>query len=563
VSIEHSRLDLVLTEPLWGMENIVQRGTMDTTSALRSLGQSLSLQLGNLQSELESQSDLYDALSSEIEYTINSLRRSMELAIGQSTKDIVRELDRVAQFLDLTMMAVGNRLDHVSHQLDKTNNQLGYIGTKLDKTNQQLVTLNWSATQLVSIGRQVVDVLRNPLANTARQHIEQGLLWFYQQEFELAEKQLLKSLRHDTTAYLAYYHLGHIHLIRNNWSEARRSFELATKCARTTGHRVRGLINLAQACHRLGDFQQAFQISSIIVKLDATNATYWLGQALYGAWIGQSIKTVLGIVQKAIDIDEACIPIALLSDFPSSSNKEFVDYQKAVRDYLAKRARWKRQKLQRKLAQKEAIAKKAAEQAELDAKTKRIAEQAKRDKEVAEQAERVEHNKQLAEQAKRDRQLAEQAERDRQLAEQAERDKRVAERERRDYAHRETARLLSYVKAYLHGLMQCIDVDYRLWSLLFRNCRLRKKLRDLIRDSQVNSAGWPWNFGFRIEIWVPYMRHPSMCTGDNWDNLLFSISSSVTDAVAQSYLRNLLVALEQFAVRLDSLGYSFEPPRAP
>ena len=530
MSIEHSRLDLVLTEPLWGMENIVQRGTMDTTSALRSLGQSLSLQLGNLQSELESQSDLYDALSSEIEYTINSLRRSMELAIGQSTKDIVRELDRVAQFLDLTMMAVGNRLDHVSHQLDKTNNQLGYIGTKLDKTNQQLVTLNWSATQLVSIGRQVVDVLRNPLANTARQHIEQGLLWFYQQEFELAEKQLLKSLRHDTTAYLAYYHLGHIHLIRNNWSEARRSFELATKCARTTGHRVRGLINLAQACHRLGDFQQAFQISSIIVKLDATNATYWLGQALYGAWIGQSIKTVLGIVQKAIDIDEACIPIALLSDFPSSSNKEFVDYQKAVRDYLAKRARWKRQKLQRKLAQKEAIAKKAAEQAELDAKTKRIAEQAKRDKEVAEQAER---------------------------------DKRVAERERRDYAHRETARLLSYVKAYLHGLMQCIDVDYRLWSLLFRNCRLRKKLRDLIRDSQVNSAGWPWNFGFRIEIWVPYMRHPSMCTGDNWDNLLFSISSSVTDAVAQSYLRNLLVALEQFAVRLDSLGYSFEPPRAP
>lgn len=190
--------------------------------------------------------------------------------------------------------------------------QLGaLLGNKLDNIGWTMVRLVDIAEGVAGYMRSLEQVIREPLANTARQHAEQGLVWFYEGELELAKPSLLKALEFDTTNFLARYHLGFIHLIAEDYSSAWRAFELAAKCTRDSVLRRAETFMCAARAARLDDDSKQFryflkQATSICKGKDPREAIIWFEYALIQLGDKRGIKAAF---LKVLKCDDSYLPV--------------------------------------------------------------------------------------------------------------------------------------------------------------------------------------------------------------------------------------------------------------
>jgi len=499
MSIERVGPDIWGNWPLWTVEGEVVRGVRDNSQMLRALHQSVESRLRDTQSELQRNNiEVYNEVHLDIDSAIADLGESMERAIQGSSSAITIEIGRLAQFLGCS---------------------LGLLDDKLAIINSQLETFNWSMTRLVDLGEQILDVLYNDLYNTARQHTEQGLRWFYQDELELAKIQLCKSLEYDSTDYLAHYHLGHIGMRHSEFVGAVRSFELATKSARETKDRVRGLSCWARACYKLGQFDSAHEISKQAVELSPEVAVLWFECAAYATYLteppfgfDQYVPQWLLRLKQAVQMDEVYLLLAVTH--PDFSRD--LDIKRIVIGMYRDNVRARREKAEA------AEAKARAEREEAEAKARATREELR-----------------LA--AERETRLA--SERAEAQARQA---RAKAERESREVkAMAERENLRQYVSRYLRNLMECIDGDIRMKSLLFRNGRLRQELSDIMQS-----------------YFPSLVVEDEIDRADTWRIRLMVVDRSHSGGGSDSALGRLLKDLERFAAHLVSLEYAFKaPPR--
>lgn len=247
--------------PRWTFEGELVRTEQSQSAALTTIHQSLDNTLRNMAGVVPSNiSDVVD----EACYIISC---STEMALHSSTGRMADEINHLRKYL-------GDLLGDIS----------------------------WSAARLVDLTEQILSVLTHPLATRANERNQQGLLWFSQKEFELAEAAFTKALEDDSTSYLAHSHLGHIQLMRNDLMIAHRSFELASKCAKSDSERAVSLSCWARTSYLLGDYTQACSLIERVTELCPWHPEYWLERGVY-LHTSRHTDEWMGHIAKAIYID--------------------------------------------------------------------------------------------------------------------------------------------------------------------------------------------------------------------------------------------------------------------
>ncbi len=153
---------------------------------------------------------------------------------------------------------------------------------------------------LIEVQQDIHGLMLDPMVNTARQLTVQGLHWFYNEELNLAEPLLLKSLEHDNIAFLPYYHLGHIRCAKKDFPQAARYFELAYKCATNRPDQVRSLFAWAKVYHSIGNVVKAAELAKKLAHLEESISVNWFLAASYAAQAGESIDVVWSLLRRAI-----------------------------------------------------------------------------------------------------------------------------------------------------------------------------------------------------------------------------------------------------------------------
>jgi tetratricopeptide (TPR) repeat protein len=300
MSLQRRPTDIWGNWPQWSLEGEIVRGAQDNSKMLHAIHQSLDSRLRNLRIELPEMclpDDIHDEVDFGIQDAIIDLSRFIksasgetQKAIGESTKATVFEIRRLAEYLGCSM---------------------AFLGDKMDESNRGLNMLNWSVTKLIDLEKQILNVLRNPLATVARECTEQGLVWFYQNESELAEKALLKSLESDSTNYLAYYHLGHVYMHCSKWKKAERNFELAAKCACSSADKARSLSCGAKVCYCSSEIENAYKLALRASELVPEQGNYWFECAVYAATSEQYKNLWPVYLEKAIMLDDMYYVLSL------------------------------------------------------------------------------------------------------------------------------------------------------------------------------------------------------------------------------------------------------------
>jgi len=308
--------------PQWTAEGDVIHG-------LRTMHQAVDARLCEIRADLRhNRIEIYSEVCSDIDSSRDDLRASMEQAVAMPLAELVSEIRQLAQLL----------------------------GCSLSLINAKLDAINWSMSKLVGLNEQILDVLRNPLINTARQHTKQGLLWFYQNELELSEAQLVKSLEYDSTNHLAYFHLGHIYMSQSKFDQAVRNFELSTKSARKPEDKANGLSCWAKIVSPQ-DPNQATRLIAQAIKLCPGGAIYWFEAAVYALAVGLSIGNVgdylFYCLRRLFELDLNYLVVVLgRTEFIQCSNggTKIVEVYKS-----AKRQRQRQQEVHKLIAQYESV----------------------------------------------------------------------------------------------------------------------------------------------------------------------------------------------------------------
>jgi tetratricopeptide (TPR) repeat protein len=171
-----------------------------------------------------------------------------------------------------------------------------------DHVGTELVEVRWVLERHVEVSRSILNVLLSSLANESRQFFEQGVLWYEEGEYDLAETAFNRALERSSVNYFAYQYLGFIAVVKSDPSEAIKNFDRAVKCGTTDYHRAIALAHLARAHYAERDFENAVNHAVRASRLQPQVARYAFDLAVYSAIAGnlESMKTAL---KRAIEID--------------------------------------------------------------------------------------------------------------------------------------------------------------------------------------------------------------------------------------------------------------------
>jgi tetratricopeptide (TPR) repeat protein len=211
--------------------------------------------------------------------------------------------DSQMQSAKLLQRELQYQADNIVDAIDRGSSDIATaIQKACDYLGGELCEVRWVIERQTLVSQQILQVLLNSLDNTSRQYYEQGVKWYEDSEYELAQERFQLALKENSRNYFAYQYLGFISVNREKSQEALRNFELARKSAENDYHKALALSHLARSYNAVGELPKALQCSTAATQAAPGHAKFWYERAIYHVRSGNAAEAVK-CLRRAIGTD--------------------------------------------------------------------------------------------------------------------------------------------------------------------------------------------------------------------------------------------------------------------